>query len=104
MVEQKDKEKAKDHFSKTLANNFSVENEYTCVRKNGSTFPTIIVSKSIIGENGPVGLRGVAMDITQRKEVEEEQKKGQGKIEVMNEKLRVVGGLTRHDDATSSWR
>ena len=97
LVEQEDKEKAKDHFSKTLANNSSVDNEYTCVRKNGSTFPTLIVSKSIIGENGPVGLRGVAMDITQRKEAEEEQKKGQAKIEVMNEKLRVVGGLTRHD-------
>jgi PAS domain S-box-containing protein len=97
LVEQKDKKRAKDHISKTLANKSAVDNEYTFVRKDGSTFPTIIVSKSIVVENAPVGLRGVAMDITQRKEAEEEQKKGQAKIKTINGKLRVVGGLTRHD-------
>ena len=38
LVEQKDKERAEEHFRKTLANEPSTENEYTFVRKDGSKF------------------------------------------------------------------
>jgi PAS domain S-box-containing protein len=37
------------------------------------------------------------VDITERKKNEEKLKESKRKIEMMNEKLRVVGGLTRHD-------
>jgi signal transduction histidine kinase len=36
-------------------------------------------------------------DITERKKAEEEIREAMEKLEVINEKLRVVGGLTRHD-------
>ena len=71
LVEQKDKEKAKAHFEKTLLNKPSNENEYTFVRKDGSTFPTIVLSKPIIVENRMVGLRGLVIDITDRKKTED---------------------------------
>lgn len=48
--------------------------EYTAQRKNGSTFPVIIHSCPIIKENEPVGLRGVIIDITDRKQTEEKLK------------------------------
>ena len=69
-VEQKDQDKAKEHFKKTLTNKHSIGNEYTFVRKDGSTFPTIIVSKPIVIENQTVGLRGIVVDITQHKKTE----------------------------------
>ena len=40
---------------------------------------------------------GFFLDITQRKKTEEQLHEGTRKIEIMNEKLRVVGNLTRHD-------
>ena len=39
----------------------------------------------------------VFVDITERKKAEEELKKNQARMEVMNEKLNVFGRLTRHD-------
>jgi len=36
-------------------------------------------------------------DITERKKIEEERREAMEKVQMMNEKLRVVGGLTRHD-------
>jgi PAS domain S-box-containing protein len=72
LVEQKDKEKAKEHLRKTLTNNPFSDNEYTFVRKDGTIFPVMIVSKPILAENKPVGLRGIVIDITYRKKNEEE--------------------------------
>lgn len=44
-----------------------------------------------------LGFRGVTRDITERKKNEEQQKRNCTKTQQANEKLQVVGGLTRHD-------
>ena len=46
--------------------------EYKALRKDGSTFPVIIHSSPIVREGRPVGLRGIVVDITERKQAEEE--------------------------------
>ena len=45
--------------------------EYTELRKDGSTFPAIIHATPIILGNRPVGLRGLTIDITERKQADE---------------------------------
>lgn len=45
--------------------------EYTMVRKDGTTFPAIIHSSPILREGRPVGLRGIVVDISARKAVEQ---------------------------------
>ncbi len=45
-------------------------NEYKMVRRDGSTFPGLIYSNPIFHNNKPVGLRGIIVDISERKEVE----------------------------------
>jgi len=50
-------------------------NEYTALRKDGSTFPCMIRSTAIMREGKPVGLRGFIIDMTERKKAEEERKK-----------------------------
>ncbi len=45
--------------------------EYTALRKDGSTFPVIVYAAPIIQGNKAVGLRGVTIDITERKQAEE---------------------------------
>ncbi len=49
-------------------------------------------------DNGKIKtISGSFQDITQRKMVENRLKENNDKIEMLNEKLRIVGGLTRHD-------
>jgi PAS domain S-box-containing protein len=45
--------------------------EYTAKRKDGTTFPVITYSAPVIYDNNPVGLRGVLVDITERKAAEQ---------------------------------
>jgi two-component system cell cycle sensor histidine kinase/response regulator CckA len=49
-------------------------NEYTALRKDGSTFPCMIRSTAIMREGTPIGLRGFIIDMTERKKAEEERK------------------------------
>ncbi len=45
--------------------------EYTVSRKDGFTIPIMIHSSPVIKDGRPVGLRGIIMDITERKQMEE---------------------------------
>ena len=45
-------------------------NEYTLLRKNGSTFPALVRTNPIIFETKVKGIRGIVMDITNRKQME----------------------------------
>jgi len=51
------------------------DNEYTALRKDGSTFPVIIHSAPIFKQGKPVGLRGFIIDNSDRKKAEEERRK-----------------------------
>jgi len=66
----KDREGARKRMEKILAGEKPSASEYTALTKDGSTFPIIIHSKAIICKNKPIGLRGVIIDISERKEAE----------------------------------
>ncbi len=46
--------------------------EYTGLRKDGTTFPVLFHAATILKGDEPVGLRGLLVDLTERKETEEE--------------------------------
>jgi PAS domain S-box-containing protein len=50
------------------------EHEFLMKRKDGSTFPGLIYSAPIIRDGRPSGLRGIIVDISERREMEEELK------------------------------
>jgi len=64
--------------------------------KDGTGIP-VEISSSLITYQGKQMILSIARNITERKVAEQEQKENSQKIQVMNDKLRVVGGLTRHD-------
>ncbi len=66
-------------------------------RKDGSLVPVAFSAAPIIVENQVIGHIAVYKDISQLKKAEEELRETLKKLEKTNEKLRVVGGLTRHD-------
>ena len=46
--------------------------EYTALKKDGSTFPILVHTNPIMRNNKPMGLRGIIIDLTERKRAEEE--------------------------------
>jgi len=65
-------------------------------RTDGTTFPADVLLTRIKLECRNV-LQATVRDITEQKKAEEQLRKKSDRIEEMNEKLRVVGSLTRHD-------
>ena len=65
-------------------------------RIDGTTFPADVLLSRIPLRNRTV-LQATVRDITQQKDDENRLRENNRRIELMNEKLRVVGGMTRHD-------
>ncbi|MFC2170800.1 PAS domain S-box protein, partial [Calditrichota bacterium] len=63
--------KAQENIQKALSGNPSKNIEYRALRKDGSTFPVFIYSSPIFSEEESVGLRGIIIDISERKQAEE---------------------------------
>jgi two-component system KDP operon response regulator KdpE len=66
-----DRDRATANMRSVFIGKKSEGNEYTALRKDGSTFPVIIYSSPVMQGDRVVGLRGVVIDITERKQFEE---------------------------------
>jgi PAS domain S-box-containing protein len=77
MLIPEDRDRAKNDIDRVMSGAEIGFTEYMALRKDGSTFPIIIHSTPIIRGNRPVGLRGVIVDITDRKKAEETLKKSE---------------------------
>jgi len=72
--------------------------EFIAKRRDGVIFPAIVTNSPITDDKGEViGIIGVSTDITEQKWMQEVFDDAIGKVVELNEKLRVVEGLTRHD-------
>ncbi|MCX6169823.1 MAG: PAS domain S-box protein [Ignavibacteriales bacterium] len=60
-----------ENIYRVLNSENSTSHEYTALRKDGTTFPVMIFSSPIVNVGKTIGLRGVIIDITQRKTSEE---------------------------------
>jgi len=67
-----DIERARERVLRILRGEQLEAAEYNLVRKDGSTYPVITYSTRILSGGVPVGLRGIVIDITERKRVEDE--------------------------------
>jgi PAS domain S-box-containing protein len=67
MLIPEDREKAVKNVQNLYQDAGHIGNEYTAMRKDGSTFPVKIYSSSIIRNDKPVGLRGIVLDMTEIK-------------------------------------
>jgi PAS domain S-box-containing protein len=64
MLIPEEREKAIENVQRLYRNAGHIGNEYTAMRKDGSTFPVKIYSTPIIQNDKSVGLRGIAVDMT----------------------------------------
>lgn len=67
------------------------------IRKDGSLIPVSVSAAPISIQSRLAGYIAIYKDISQRKKTEQALQTAMKRLEIMNEKLRVVGGLSRHD-------
>ena len=77
MIVPEDRKRAKENMDRILGGEKIGSNEYTALRKDGTTFPILINSNPIIRGDRVVGLRGIMVDITERKRTEEKLKESE---------------------------
>jgi PAS domain S-box-containing protein len=80
LIAPQDKEKAIEYFKNAPNNQSTPYYEFIAAKKDGSTFPVIISAKSIVEKGRPIGLRGIVIDITERKKAEETLKESEEKF------------------------
>ena len=80
LIEEKDKKRAVEEFQKIIASKSSTNKEYSFIKKDGSICPTMSSSTPIIVEGKTVGVRGIAIDITQHKKAEEALKESENRL------------------------
>jgi PAS domain S-box-containing protein len=66
-----DRERAIENVHQILRGERNTLNEYTARKKDGTRFPAIFRSTPIVRAGKPVGLRGVIVDISERKRAEQ---------------------------------
>jgi PAS domain S-box-containing protein len=77
-----DRGRVRKDLQMVLAGEQLAGKEYTVVRKDGSTFPVIVYAAPIFQRGQRVGLRGIALDITERKRAEETLRQSEEKLKV----------------------
>jgi PAS domain S-box-containing protein len=92
MLIPEDRDRALDNIQRRLKGEELGSREYTALRKDGTTFPVALHVNPIIYENEPVGLRGIMIDITDRKLAEEEKKKLEAQLQ-QAQKMESIGTL-----------
>ncbi|MHA2244207.1 MAG: PAS domain-containing sensor histidine kinase [Candidatus Hodarchaeales archaeon] len=70
MVISEEKEMLAQFIQTIMRGEKELRQEYTAMRKDGSTYPVVVYPTAIIRNDKPVGLRGITIDITERKQTE----------------------------------
>jgi two-component system cell cycle sensor histidine kinase/response regulator CckA len=71
MIAPSDRERAAMNIMKVMKKEIKTGIDYTAVRKNGEEFPVIIYSTPIHADEKVIGLRGIIVDFTERKKMED---------------------------------
>ncbi|PVX25437.1 MAG: hypothetical protein CW716_07955 [Candidatus Bathyarchaeum sp.] len=71
MLVPEDRKRARETMAKVMKGEKTGSNEYTALRKDGTTFPIIVNSTPIIHGDKVMGIRGIMVDITERKKAED---------------------------------
>jgi two-component system sensor kinase FixL len=70
MVVASERDRARQNMQRILHGEDAGGAEYIAQRRNGTQFPVVIYSSPILRGDAPVGLRGIIVDVTEKKEDE----------------------------------
>jgi len=93
MIAVKDRERAAASMQQIIAGQSKHSGrEYTAIRKDGTEFPVIIYSTRFLRDGGIAGLRGLIVDISARKQAEQDKKKLEHQLS-QAQKMEAIGRL-----------
>jgi len=92
MIIPEDRDRAIENVRRILNGERIGLNEYTALRKDGTTFPTMIHSAAIIREGELIGISGFIIDLTDRKRADEERSKLEAQFQ-QAQRLETIGTL-----------
>jgi diguanylate cyclase (GGDEF)-like protein/PAS domain S-box-containing protein/putative nucleotidyltransferase with HDIG domain len=81
LLAPQDRERAIADLGRSLGGEKIAGVEYLALRKNGTTFPITVYSSPIVQDGRAVGIRGIAIDVTDRKKVEELLRQANSRLE-----------------------
>ncbi len=87
-----DQDRARETLVRRLKGEQTGTTEYQAQRKDGSTFPVFFHMAPILEEGAIIGFRGIIVDITERKQAEEERAKLEEKYR-QSQKMEAIGRL-----------
>jgi PAS domain S-box-containing protein len=85
MIVPEDRDRAFENSKKVMMGEKIKPSEYTVIRKDQTTFPAIFLSSPILRKEKPVGLRGIIIDISDRKQAEDVLEREKEKFRVLVE-------------------
>lgn len=77
--------------------------EYAAIRKGGEEFPVIFYTSLVVRDGRPAGLRGIILDITERKRAEEEVRQSQGRLQLLIDRMPLGFILWTRDFRVELW-
>jgi PAS domain S-box-containing protein len=90
LIAPEDRERLRDIFSRVLQGESLNGNEYVATKKDGSRFAAILYTSPISNNKKITGVRIFAVDISERKRMEDSLRR-------INEKMSLLSSITRHD-------
>jgi PAS domain S-box-containing protein len=97
-----DRERARLNFLKSIKERSNSTNEYMVQKKNGEVFPVVVYTNSI-SENGHVkGVRGVMVDISDRKNLENEFQNSLKQQEILTRVSMIFNSLDGFDQKVNN--
>jgi len=89
---------ASAHIKRIIRGGLNQGNQYTALRKDGTSLPIQIYSSVILENEKPVGIRGIVIDITERKHAEFALKESEEKYRTLMENMNEVVMMVDNDD------
>ena len=83
VIAPEERARAVANFAKAAQGQERGGNEYLCLRRDGSRFAALIYSEPIIRNGIPIGVRGITVDITERKQAEEALRESEDKYKTL---------------------
>jgi PAS domain S-box-containing protein len=103
MVSLAEREQALNDIQRILRGEAIGAREYTAIRKDGEEFPAIFYTSLVVRDGKPAGLRGIVLDITERKRAEEEVRQSRGRLQILIDRMPLGFILWTRDFRVELW-
>lgn len=103
MISPAAREQALNDIQRILRGEKVGAREYIAVRKDGQEFPVIFFTSLVVRDGKPAGLRGIVMDITERKRAEEEVHQSRERLQLLIDRMPLSFILWGRDFRVELW-